>query len=82
MPDRRHPRAAVAVALAIWIIGVYFLPSIMAMSRKVPHARSVILTNVFLGWTFIGWVAAMTMACQSKTRLMQIDGTGDSPRDG
>jgi hypothetical protein len=37
---------AVAVVLAIWIIVAYSLPSIIAMSRKLPHVRSVILTNV------------------------------------
>jgi hypothetical protein len=44
----------VLTSCIIGIIGVYSLPSIIAMSRKVPHVRSVILTNVFLGWTFIG----------------------------
>jgi hypothetical protein len=74
--------AAMAAVLAIWIIGVYSLPSIIAMRRKLPHARSVILTNVFLGWTGIGWLAAMRMACLSKTQLAQIDSDGDYPRDG
>jgi hypothetical protein len=71
---------AVAVLLAIWIIVVYSLPSVIAMSRKVPHVRSVILTNVFLGWTGVGWMVALKMACQSKTRPVQIENW--SPRDG
>jgi T4 superinfection immunity protein len=71
---------ALAVVQVILIIGIYSLPSIIAMSRKVPHARSVILTNVFLGWTFMGWVAALRMACRSKTRPVRIESY--SPRDG
>jgi Superinfection immunity protein len=71
---------AIIVVLAIWIIGVYSLPSIIAMSRKMPHVRSVILTNVFLGWTFAGWVVALRMACQSKTRPLRSDSF--FPRDG
>jgi hypothetical protein len=71
---------AMTVVLAIWIIGVYSLPSIIAMSRKMPHVRSVILMNVFLGWTTIGWFVALRMACQSKKRPLRIDSF--SPRDG
>lgn len=72
--------AATIIVLAIWIIGVYSLPSIIAMSRKVPHVRSVILANVFVGWTFVGWVMVLRMACQSKTRPVQTDSY--FPRDG
>jgi Superinfection immunity protein len=68
------------VVLVIWTIGFYSLPSVIAIRRKVPHVRSVILANVLVGWTLMGWVVAMRMACQSKTRPVQMDSW--SPRDG
>ena len=72
--------AVIVVVLAIWIICVLSLPSIIAIRRKLPDVRSVILVNVLLGWTGLGWIAAMTMACRSKARPVQIDSY--SPRDG
>jgi Superinfection immunity protein len=52
------------VLLAI-IVGLYFLPTIVATSRGVTNQGSVIVVNLFLGWTFIGWVVALAMAFRS-----------------
>jgi Superinfection immunity protein len=58
-----HP-AAFLVVLAL-----YFLPSIVAVSRKVTHQGSVVVINLFLGWTFVGWVVALAMACRTSRVL-------------
>ena len=43
---------------------LYFLPSIIA-HRK--HAfMGVFLLNLFLGWTVIGWFAALIWACTAE----------------
>lgn len=54
--------------LVFWIlviIGGYFVPTIVAVIRKVPNMASVIVVNVFAGWTFVGWVVALAMAARS-----------------
>lgn len=51
---------AVIVALAL-----YFIPTIIAMVRKVPNVGSVIVINLLLGWTIIGWIVALAMAAGS-----------------
>jgi len=38
---------------------VYFLPSLVAWVRGHHAVLAVFLTNLFLGWTFFGWVAAL-----------------------
>lgn len=38
---------------------LYFLPAIVAMMRGHRNAGSVTILNLFLGWTFVGWVAAL-----------------------
>lgn len=43
----------------------YFLPSVVAAERGVPHLGSVVVVNLFLGWTFLGWVVALAMACRT-----------------
>jgi hypothetical protein len=44
---------------------LYFIPAIVAMVRKVPNTGSVLVLNVFLGWTVIGWVIALAMAVRT-----------------
>ena len=44
----------------------YFIPSIVALSRGMQNKGSIIVVNLFLGWTFIGWVVALAMACAGK----------------
>jgi Superinfection immunity protein len=47
------------------VLGVYFLPSIIANHRKVPNQGSVFVINLFLGWSLIGWVVALAMAART-----------------
>jgi len=43
-----------AIAFAL-----YFLPFIIAASRRHPQSAPIFVINFFFGWTFIGWVAAL-----------------------
>jgi uncharacterized membrane protein len=44
----------------------YFIPTIVAAIRDVKALGQVTVVNLFLGWTFIGWVVALTMAYREK----------------
>ncbi len=56
------------------VLGVaYFLPSIVAVHRGVPSQGSVMVVNLFLGWTLIGWVVALAMAARSVPQSQQLD---------
>ncbi len=46
----------------------YFLPSLIAILRRVRNLASVIVINLFLGWTLVGWVVALAMAVRTKDR--------------
>jgi hypothetical protein len=46
----------------------YWVPSITALSRHVPDRGSVIVINALTGWTVIGWVVALAMACRTGER--------------
>jgi hypothetical protein len=41
------------------------LPWAIAASRGKANQGAVGLINLFLGWTFVGWVVALVMACQA-----------------
>jgi Superinfection immunity protein len=47
------------VGNAIFILCVYFLPAIIAALRRLHNQNAIFLTNLFLGWTVIGWVVAL-----------------------
>lgn len=44
---------------------IYFVPTVVAFSRGVPNKGSVLVLNLFLGWTLVGWVVALAMAARS-----------------
>ena len=49
------------VLLAVAVV-VYWVPTAVAWRRHVPAKGQVLVVNLFLGWTFIGWVVALVMA--------------------
>jgi hypothetical protein len=57
--------------LGILIFFAYWTPSLLAMGRHVRNTGSVIIVNAFLGWTVIGWIVALAMACRSKDAAVQ-----------
>jgi hypothetical protein len=61
---------AAVLLLVIIAIGAYFLPTIVAVVRKVTNQGSVAVINFFLGWTLVGWVVALAMACRTS-RMVQ-----------
>ena len=52
------------ISIGHWLIilvalQVYFIPAIVAYSRKHNNSTAILILNLFLGWTFIGWVVAL-----------------------
>ncbi|MBI4531453.1 MAG: superinfection immunity protein [Candidatus Latescibacteria bacterium] len=42
---------------------MYFIPAFVANERKHHNTTPILLLNLFLGWTFLGWVGALIWAC-------------------
>jgi Superinfection immunity protein len=57
--------ADAGVGFLLLLVALYFLPTIIAWARGVSSIGPIIAINVFLGWTFIGWVVALAMAVRS-----------------
>ena len=55
----------IAVALGL---GLYLLPSICAFMRGHPSKAAILILNIFLGWTFIGWVVSLVWAFTDTRR--------------
>jgi len=52
------------ILLIVIGIIIYFTPTFVAWNKKC--ASGVIVLNLFLGWTFFGWVAALIWAVSGK----------------
>lgn len=48
--------------MEILIIILYFVPTLVAMCKGHDNVSAVGALNLFLGWTFIGWVLALVWA--------------------
>ena len=42
---------------------LYFLPTVVAVERDHPYPAAILALNFLLGWTFLGWIAALAWAC-------------------
>jgi hypothetical protein len=49
---------------------MYFLPTIIAFARNKRDTTAILLLNVFLGWTMIGWVVALVWAAKTDIPMM------------
>ena len=63
--------AAWGFVFIVLALAAYWVPMIVALIRTPPHFGSAIVVNVFLGWTIIGWVVALAMACRSRPQQPQ-----------
>jgi Superinfection immunity protein len=43
-------------------LALYLLPTIIVVSRRKKNVLGPILVNVLLGWTVVGWIAALIWA--------------------
>lgn len=50
------------LALLAFAIGLYFLPTLIAMARHNVNTLAIFLLNFFTGWTFVGWIASLIWA--------------------
>ena len=64
MTDARTNGAEVAIAWIVTVLSLgYMLPWAIAATRGKSNSWTVGLVNFLLGWTLIGWVVALVMAC-------------------
>lgn len=50
------------------LAGAYFLPSLIATYKKKKNAGAIFALNLFLGWTFLGWVFALVWSLTQDSR--------------
>jgi ABC-type transport system involved in cytochrome c biogenesis permease component len=74
--DQRTNGVEVAFAWIFTLLSLgYMLPWAVAATRGKSNSVAVGILNLFLGWTVIGWVIALVMACtahQQRVSMVQM----------
>jgi hypothetical protein len=65
---------AIILAIAVGLF-LYFFPSIVG--RHKANALAIFIFNLFLGWTFVGWVLALVWACTKEPGVETHESVGD-----
>jgi Superinfection immunity protein len=76
--------AAAGFALLIllaFLAGLYFLPTIIAFIWKPANIGVIVIINVLLGWTFVGWVVSLALAFTDRREPVQVNVIGPSAHD-
>lgn len=47
------------IFLICFVVPIYLLPGIFAIIRKHPNVAPILVVNVLLGWTLVGYVVAL-----------------------
>lgn len=58
--------------LTIILLAIYFFPSIIAAMRHHHNILAIFLLNLLLGWTLLGWVAALVWAATEPRSIDQL----------
>jgi len=48
------------------LIVFYFIPTAIGLFRYKLNIWAIILTNIFLGWTVIGWLVALVLSVKNN----------------
>lgn len=52
--------------MIVTLLLLYFVPTIIAGFRGHRNGVSIFVINLFLGWTFVGWVIALAWASSTS----------------
>jgi hypothetical protein len=61
------------ITAAVWLAAIYLAPSIVAAARRSERLGRIVVLDVLLGWSVIGWFWALALAAAPS---------GGNPRDG
>ena len=68
--------SVVAVFFGLLGLALWMVPSLIAFSRKHPKRKAILLTDLLLSWTVIGWFLRWVGHCAGgKTRLQKTSPT-------
>ncbi len=58
-------KAIIIIIGLMVLIPLYLLPTMLACKRKHHNKTAIILLNILLGWSFLGWVLSLVWSVTS-----------------
>lgn len=71
---------ATVMGSGLLLLLLYFLPAYIARRRRHRNGPAIFVLNLFLGWTFLGWVLALVWAYTSNVEEVP-ESTNTAPPD-
>lgn len=59
--------------LFVAVLAAYWLPTLVAYLRQMPNVAPIALVNGLLGWSGIGWIIALVMACSQRVAPVTVN---------
>ena len=53
-------------------LAIYFLPTIVAFKRVHKNRVPILVVDLFLGWTLLGWVVALAWSLTDNTQTTEV----------
>jgi hypothetical protein len=73
LSDRHGGVVRTGGGLLAWIFAIvtlgYLIPWAIAVTRGKTNSTGILLVNLLAGWTVIGWIIALVMACTSHQKF-------------
>ncbi|MGB5831085.1 MAG: superinfection immunity protein [Thiohalocapsa sp.] len=80
MPKPDDAGVLALIVLGLLVLFAYFIPAFAAWERKHHNKMAITALNLLLGWTLIGWIAALVWAftaVREEAAPPQPEETGD-----
>ena len=71
---------AMAILMVFISLAIYFIPIIIAYVRRHNNFVAICLLNIFIGWTFLGWLASLLWALNSDVEKYSDDEDEDDEK--
>ena len=52
-------KIALMLAALTLLLAMYLAPTLVAVGRRAGHSPAIVILNILLGWSVIGWVVAL-----------------------
>jgi hypothetical protein len=62
------------MGMFVMLLVIYFVPTVIAIGRGHRNATPIVLLNILLGWTFLGWVAALIWSASNNGERKWVSG--------
>lgn len=61
-----------SVIILLVALMLYLIPSVVAYARKHKNFKAILVLNILLGWTFLGWVGCLVWSFTSNTKQPEV----------